>query len=144
MSAQARPTVAPANDPRETIRALEAELLARRSRFEELAASDENSFLPYDEAAWRRAVDVVTRLTMRLRAAGVDVSELPDLLPAGSDSIDIEWEMRGRDLLVNVPPDSGRPVYGRREGSPSIKGTLASREDEDLLIHWLTGRPSGA
>ncbi|MBA2363211.1 MAG: hypothetical protein H0V86_06760 [Chloroflexia bacterium] len=123
---------------------IEAELLAGRMRFEQLAASDEESFLPYNEVAWRRSIDLVKRLATRLTALHVLPAELPDMLPADRGSVDIEWETSGRELLVNVPSDPGRApsLYGERRGNLAIKGMLATDEDEDLLVHWLTGRAS--
>jgi hypothetical protein len=63
----------------------------------------------------------------------------PRILPGPSGSIDIHWETRHYELLVNIPTDPSAPAtfYGDDYGKSSIKGMFNPSAFNFGLVTWL-------
>jgi hypothetical protein len=102
---------------------------------------DEAGSPGYDEATWRRAVEFLVRNATlrwdecRLRTDAPRIGKGPD------GSIDLDWRLPNRELLVNIPTDPEAPAtyYGDDgSGNFSTKGSLDIARRNHWLLMWLT------
>ncbi len=93
----------------------------------------------YAQATWDRAIAFVICNAMRLYSLqGVRVVA-PDVWPGPDGSIDIRWQNKGRDLLINVPVEEGEPAtfHGDDNDNNVVKGHLNLSARNDWLLMWL-------
>jgi hypothetical protein len=99
---------------------------------------DEEGSPRFEEATWRKAIDLLKRHAALLSERGI-VLPTPRILPGPNGSIDLHWETDGRELLINVPPDGALAgFYGEAAGKNSIKGKLDLESSDLGLFTWLT------
>lgn len=67
--------------------------------------------------------------------------DIPEILPGPNGSIDVLWEKVNYELLLNVPPESTKPIsyYGFNKGNKEskIKSKIFSEDFDMSLIVWL-------
>jgi hypothetical protein len=93
----------------------------------------------YDEETWNRAAAFVRNYARRLWPGhGVPVPA-PEILPGPAGSIDLHWEEKDFELLVNIPANSQERAefYGDDYGSIFIKGAINPAVFNKGLIEWL-------
>jgi hypothetical protein len=99
---------------------------------------DEEGSPHFEEATWRRAVNLLDRHARLLLDRGV-ILPTPRILPGPNASIDLHWETNQRELLINVPPeDAPSNYYGETAGKNSIKGKIDPDKADLFLFSWLT------
>lgn len=92
----------------------------------------------FEEATWKRAIDLLDRHARPLFERGV-ILPTPRILPGPDASIDLHWETGQRELLINVPSDGGpASYYGETAGKNSVKGKIETDKLDLLLFTWLT------
>lgn len=100
---------------------------------------DEEGSPSYKRTTWRRAVShVVSHTKEMLEKHGIKVPP-PRILPGPQGSIDIDWRMQDKELLINIPSDETRrgTFYGDEKGGLSIKGELNPVGINQGLLAWL-------
>lgn len=110
---------------------------------------DDDGNAQYQQATMDRAHDFLLSL---MRKARYDLHRnvpLPVINPAGAGSVDIFWDLEGRQLLVNISADSSEPIsfYGEDGYGTVVSGVsrLSSESDEvaelrrlEHLVTWLS------
>lgn len=114
------------------------------NRSRSLIQSDENQCNAEDTlislATWQR----VRRFLLKQASASMHLFRLPipppNISPADEGSIDVYWQMEGRELLLNFPANESEPVtyYGQTTaGDQTTAGRTTSNEERPDLIAWL-------
>lgn len=119
---------------------LAAEINASRSMLELEDDWDGEGSPGYDDATWRRAVDFLVRNALRLSNEYGVVLQSPRIRKGPRGSIDLHWRVMDRELLVNIPGESGVPAdyYGDDgAGGQQTKGTLDPEKQGYHLMLWL-------
>jgi hypothetical protein len=122
------------------LQALEAGIASSRAMLDLPDDWDDASSPGYDEATWQRAVRFLVRGVTRLWDDHGVGTDLADVFPGPRGSIDLDWRVRGHELLVNVPADPSQPAtyYGDDgAGGKKIKGTLDPAAPNRWLLAWL-------
>ena len=102
---------------------------------------DEEGSPRFQKTTWKRATDFVLQVvsSFRRQPGGFWV-EPPRILPGPKGSIDIHWKTSKRELLINVPEDTGEPAdyYGSGGLTDIIKGKLEISVKNEWILTWLT------
>jgi hypothetical protein len=119
---------------------LEAGIASSRSLLDLADDWDDAGSPGYDEATWQRAVAFLASGVWRLWDDYHVQTDLADVLPGPQGSIDLDWRVRGHELLINVPADPSQPIgyYGDDgAGGKKIKGTLDPTAPNRWLLAWM-------
>jgi len=93
----------------------------------------------YAESTWTRAVDFLLQNAERLwQDQGVEVSA-PAILPGPDGSIDLHWNTKNHELLLNIPADPGglAEYYGDTVDGNAVSGKLTIAARNQWLLMWL-------
>jgi hypothetical protein len=112
---------------------------ASRTLIGALVDPEENTGLRYEEATWRRAAEFVRRHVESIWETHGVLGQDPRILPGPDGSVDLHWETKSYELLINVPRDPGIPAsfYGDDRGSIAIRGTLDPASLNPGVLMWL-------
>jgi hypothetical protein len=96
---------------------------------------DDKSFVPCSRATVDRAKEFLSAYA----GAGVKNALLPRVSPGPNGSIDMHWNNKKKELLINIPADSGKPItfYGDDFGDQKITGSVHVGMIERLIAYWL-------
>ena len=103
---------------------------------------DNNHAQAIGEDTFVRMCFVVKKITFQVEETIIHVIDPiahPSIGPVSDGSIDVLWNYRRRNLLMNFPHETSRlpEFYGQVDGSLSfLKGTLIMGEEE-MLVLWL-------
>lgn len=100
---------------------------------------DDEGSIGYKEETWKRATQFVLDSAEFLLESHRTVIDLPHIGPGPDGSIDIHWETKEYELLVNIPvdPETCATFYGDNKGIRSVKGKLDSDITHQDLLLWL-------
>lgn len=112
---------------------------------------DDDDDVRYEQATMDRARDFLLFVMYKARHYHGRSVPVPAVNPAGAGSIDIFWDLDGRQLLVNVSADSSEPIafYGEDRFGTVVSGVRTPpRESEgvmelrqlDYLVTWLSSQ----
>lgn len=102
---------------------------------------DGDGALPISESTWERAATFIAGCAWRFWDLTRRDVPVPAIQPGRNGSIDIEWSIGERNLLLNVPPSSLAPLtyYGDdSKQSAQVEGAIAADSDPIWLLFWLT------
>lgn len=102
---------------------------------------DEEGSPGYAEATRHRAVALLLHNATRLWQQDRISVQAPTVRKGPAGSIDLDWRMPNRELLINVPTDpvESATYYGDDgSGGHRIKGALDTSADNRWLLRWLT------
>lgn len=88
---------------------------------------------------WQRATEFVRLNSWQLWQNSSRAIPAPEFLPVVGGSIDIEWQVANRILIVTIPVDPKEPArfYGHDADSRNvIKGTLDTSANNEWLFMW--------
>lgn len=93
----------------------------------------------YLKETWQRAASFVRNYARRLWSEHEVLIPAPKILPGPNGSIDVHWEEKDFELLVNISADREEKAefYGDDYGSIYIKGKLNPSTFNRGLIEWL-------
>lgn len=93
----------------------------------------------YKELTWKRSIRFIQDHIHWLWRKYALVIDAPDILPGPDGSIDIHWETKNYELLINIPADPSEPAsfYGDDYGNSSIRGTFKPESYNLGLLSWL-------
>ncbi|HEX3103981.1 MAG TPA: hypothetical protein VHQ22_05995 [Terriglobales bacterium] len=104
------------------------------------AQDDDGESEPISLTTWQR----VQNFLLKQAIASVTLFNLPipipDISPAGEGSIDVFWQVEGRELLMNFPAVESEPItyYGQTAaGDQTTAGRTTGAEERPDLIAWL-------
>ena len=95
---------------------------------------------PVLESTWKRATHFLWRIAVTLWKEDNISIPPPEIDPVPDGSIDIDWRLNGRELLINIPPDPDKPTtyYGDDGAGGKVnKGELNTSESNHWLLVWL-------
>ncbi len=94
----------------------------------------------YVLSAWRRATDFVSGIITQFWEKEGKEATPPRILPGPDGSIDLDWRIGDRELLINLPLDVSESVtfFGDVKGCHPIKGELDLGVPNVWLLAWLT------
>ncbi len=120
-----------------TLASLDASIRKSRSILTEKWYGDDAIALSED--TWKRAASIIWKMAWQLSREGLEVP-VPDIAPLVDGSIDVDWTINNREILLNVPASSDRPVefYGD-DGNRGkrIRGSFDVAEPAKWLLMWL-------
>lgn len=93
---------------------------------------------PINEDTWKRAVDFLQKQATLVRSrSGLEI-DAPDILPGPDASIDLHWDRKDFELLVNIPADPKKMAgfYGDDRGVIRQKGTFDPSRLNEALLAW--------
>lgn len=100
---------------------------------------DDSGGVPIGEPTWRRAVEFLARHAKWVWENDRSAIESPDVLPGPDGSVDLHWDHKDYELLINVPaaPKAMAGFYGDDRGGISIKGRFDPDRMNRGLLDWL-------
>jgi hypothetical protein len=124
----------------EALRPLAEEVVRSREILDLPDNFDDEGSPGYEDATWLRAVGFLLSNAMQLWNDRGMVTPVPDIGPGPYGSIDLDWRIPRRQLLLNIPVDEHAEVkfYGD-DGNFGhvVKGTLELADDNSWLMLWL-------
>jgi hypothetical protein len=94
----------------------------------------------YEAATWIRATELLRRMVrLYVETFGQPVPT-PRVMPGPNGSIDIDWTLGDRVLLLNVPRDPNQHAgyFGKTETGITTKGKLDTGAKYEWVLLWLT------
>jgi len=100
---------------------------------------DEEGSPGYDESTWDRATELVRNVVADYWKCYKVWPDSPKIQPGPEGSIDINWRLGRRELLINVPANEKSPVtyFGIRSPKETIKGKLDPSLSNEWILLWL-------
>lgn len=94
----------------------------------------------YAEATLERASHFLTRCAREVWTRHRRAMPVPDIGPGPQGSIDFLWKVGERELLVNLPAETGDLVdfYGDTTTGEAVKGRVHASTVGPWLLSWLT------
>ena len=110
---------------------------------------DDDGNAQYQQATMDRAHDFLISLRRKAQHYLRRSVPLPAINPAGAGSVDIFWDLEGRQLLVNISADSNEPIsfYGEDRFGTVVSGVwrlpcesdgVTELRQLDYLVTWLS------
>jgi hypothetical protein len=92
----------------------------------------------YSVLTWQRTAYFVAAQVSSARNAGLSIG-VPTIAPADEGSIDIHWQNKYKNLLINVPADPNKHAtfYGSSKNGETTSGVLDTRAPRPDLLQWL-------
>ncbi|MBI5706966.1 MAG: hypothetical protein HZC36_08245 [Armatimonadetes bacterium] len=92
----------------------------------------------YKKTTWERAVKFLRKEARALwKATGLNLPA-PEINHGPQGSVDIDWTVGDRALLVNIPEDSKSPcVYYGRSNCGDARGRICLEKSNASLLQWL-------
>ncbi len=92
-----------------------------------------------DKDTWERAVSFLARHALLMWRQFGRALDVPDICPGPEGSIDLHWDARAYEMLVNIRADPAAMAgfYGDDRGRVSIKGRFDMMSSNEGLMLWL-------
>jgi len=93
----------------------------------------------YSEDTWARAVEFLRQAAKVSWDFSGKRLQVPEILPGPHGSIDLHWDARKFELLINIPAEveQAASFYGDDRGTSTFKGTFAQGHLQSSIILWL-------
>jgi hypothetical protein len=104
-----------------------------------LESKDEDENFLCQESTWKRAANFLSQHAYSLWSTRGVTIEAPEISPGPEGSVDLHWELKTYELLINIRADPSAPAgfYGDDKGKIKIKGTLDLSAYNEGLLLWL-------
>lgn len=103
---------------------------------------DDEGAKGYQRSTWLRAITFLVEASEWSWEVLGEVVPTPKINPGPDGSIDLDWSLPGRELLINIPENGDQPAgfYGDdgNLGSP-IEGKFNADESNGWIMAWLMG-----
>jgi len=119
--------------------ALSEELVRAESTLEHLEDEGEEDDSGYSSETLLRAKTFLFGQSKQFRKICGYFPPAPRIGPGPNRSIDLYWKEKDWELLVNIPPESGRMAtfYGDDFGAQKIKGSFDPNSFNYGIVPWL-------
>lgn len=96
----------------------------------------------YSTAVWERAVRFLRDIAKLSYQRLGRIFDEPAIEPGPDGSVDLHWDHKSYELLINIPGDPGKAVefYGDDRARTRFRGTLDPARPQLALVLWLNER----